>query len=278
MLSLNFGYPEITRLLIELKPASDKKFRRLMAGNRMAILMILFNEGYPLYTKATNNTINMDNVYSAIEKLQQDSEQCGQMLLVFDKDIKHARSNEYETRVERMAQYLDKLGEFNNKPLLSLCSLLAANYNAPEGYVPIGAVIDYMMYQENIDLSDPVFIKYKRMIDDNFNIDNVVQNFFNSVVNYYSEDDDEGKLRKFSKYVSRMFRAVYQIKDNAHRDCWMEMYSDLLDDKSILNLAEYNLPQIKELSKMIDEIDQTSANKFFEKGFKCIQKYTFSLI
>jgi hypothetical protein len=263
---------------VELKPASDKKFNRLMAGNRMAILMMLFNEAYPLYNKATDNTINIENAYSAIEKLQQDSEQCGQMLLVFDKDIKQARSNEYETRVDRMAQYLDKAGEFANKPLLSLCSVLASNYNAPEGFVPIAAVLDYMMFQENIDLSDPTFIKYNKMIDDNFNTDNVIQSFFNAVVNYYSEEDDEGKLRKFSKYVSRMFRSVYQIKENSHRDCWMGMYSQLLEDQSILNLAEYKLPQIQKLAIMIDKIDSTAANKFFENGFKCVQKFTFNLI
>jgi hypothetical protein len=137
-----------------------------------------------------------------------------------------------------------------------------------------------MIFQENVDMTNPAFIKYQKIVDDNFNIDNVLQQFYNALENYYTEDNEEAKIRKFSKYISREYRAVSQIKNQDHRECWRELYTDIIGEDTILDLSEYKLPQVRQLNGIVTDIDidTATANKFFEEGFKCIQKFTFNLI
>ena len=51
LFNINFGYTDLINIVVLLNKNSAKKFRRLQAGNRLAVLLILFYEAYLPYSK-----------------------------------------------------------------------------------------------------------------------------------------------------------------------------------------------------------------------------------
>jgi len=270
--SAHMGYPTFIFDMgnkIKLQPIGGQ----FKAQNRLAQIL-LFNNAFHAFNEVNHSNLGWGAGYS-IANLVKATGTCGTVL--FDNNrvnVNQLRSDNVNTRNTAMSKQLLAFG--NKWPdLSSYCSLIAANYEAPEGYVSYGAVWDMITLQPVLDMSTLNNIEKNAVLNlDDYELwDAVLMNFSYGIEHTYEGGNYDSS--KFGKYMARTRRLALMVKD---KDCFKTAFQPLdqaypYDKDNITNAArDKALKAVGDLRKSYAKASDAVAKTFIEAGVKCVRE------
>jgi hypothetical protein len=287
--SKSFGYAELLQILKKIS-TDNYNYRKFKSGNRLAVLMLIFNDAVKLM-KQHNQAINVEESTARIRitEMMRDAYICGNIIAPdtpSEDSIFAIRNDDEAYRNAQMGLHILKAGE-SKSDLEVLCNMVSANFNALEGYVPVGAMIDIFLLQ-GIVPNEAEFKEFYDKIDPDFIEDAILMNFAYAVEHFYKHHEEPFEaIRRFSKYTSRMYRVLKKFPENDQKKCWQGAFDKLAlaDNNAALKKTVYDLAAVKEvaaaLTKKANELGDAQAFKwvesFYKDGFACVNKYDLQL-
>jgi len=303
--SSNFAYPEIIKEMFDLKAMNNgAKFKVFAQANRLAQLMLIFNDAKKLFEAKTGAEINLpENEMKALYEAanpnpnNDDMGKCATSFALDVNDIKKVRVAGHKDRNTLMVSRMEMAGNDADRLLRKrLCNVLGSNYYALEAYVSYGAVIDILMLQGILIPANlpPQLRPFVNNPDQNAIVDSVLMNFAYAVEHYYEKvgEDDVDAHKKFGKYSARLFRAAKKITNNDAKTCWINAFANagLWGDAGAP--ADYtSLAHVKAITNtlrlMISDVNQEPLNgnnkfalskNFFNRCYACVATHHLAII
>jgi hypothetical protein len=271
--SMDFGNPGFAPILEELK-TNRNEYTKFLTGNRLSVLMLIYNDSLEMARRHdTSYAEKTDEIRNKLRQMRTSG--CGDDF-ISESDLFQIRSTDQNVRNTKMIQHIDNSCSLKTDNLKSLCNLLGANFQALEAYVPVGSIIDIMELQGTSTSS----VSFGQ----NYRIDNVLMNFAYAIEHYYEKFNEYSSApAKFSKYTSRVYRAIQSLTETTHKDCWKNLYTALLGaDNAKLSKTNYDLRAVKELdaeikSKVSGEDKKSLISTFIKGGYNCVWTYATTI-
>jgi hypothetical protein len=286
----SFGYNELLDMLDKLKKFNPN-YKKFKAGNRLSVLMLIFNDAADEMKKVNPEDAKAFNEKLADKKLKnllKKAVMCGNIIAPDSpsKDNIYTMRSEDDAYRNSMYGYHVELAGNSKSELEALCNMIAANFQAIEGYVPVGAMIDVFLLQGIVNY-DAEFKAFFDNMDPDFLEDAILMNFAYLAEHFYEHNDDRFEaIRRFSKYGSRMYRVLSRFPQGEQRACWQSVFDKALGAGApALSKPVYNIGETKDLAKAITAKANDSASgdayiwmrEFIKSGYKCVMQYDLEL-
>lgn len=240
--SSNFANEEIIEIIANMSENNKDFFSYFINTNRLSSLMILYNDAFKVFKEYTKSKleINSDSFLLDIYKKtfiksgENIEGSCGLGLLKSDSNLsvihtkgfleklqsnlKNVRETDDIKRLSSMEHFIREAGltesqhgrPIKKRNLYVLCSLLTANFYAPEAYIPFSSIFEMLTLQGVLEVEKLKTENQKFVIEmtDEMWLDSFFMNFAYAVEHsfHHSYQSD-----KFSKYVSRIYRIVNKL-------------------------------------------------------------------
>lgn len=268
--SSNFANEEIIEIISNMSKNNKEYYDTFSNTNRLATLMILYNDAFKVFKDYTKTKIEnkSDNILFDVYKKTfiKDSDvvegSCGVGLVKSDANVSVFQTNGYleklktNLKLNRESDDLKRLSSMEHfildaglteiqvsrsikkRNLYVLCSLITANYYAPEAYIPFSSILEMLTLQGVLEVEKLNSENQKFVLDmtDEMWLDSLFMNFAYAVEHSFHHIYQSDK---FSKYVSRMFRIVNKLQESNKsvkelKSCILNSFSNSIKIDSIV--------------------------------------------